>query len=71
MSTQLKTRAAAGVAAVITGVLLVDATGLTLVVGWTLWAIGVVVLMTAVPASAEREWTRRREARTKRYSLVP
>ena len=70
MSMQLKTRATAGVAAVITGVLLVGASGLTLVVGWALWAIGVVVLMTAVPASAERTWTRRREARTQRYSLV-
>jgi hypothetical protein len=69
MSTATKTRATAGLAALITGVLLIGTTGLTFVVGWTLWGVGLVALLAAVPAGGGGG-SPRRAARTRRYSLV-
>jgi hypothetical protein len=48
-----KTRAIAGLAGVITGVMLIGTTGLTFVFGWTLWAVGLLVLLAAVPSAGE------------------
>jgi hypothetical protein len=72
MSIATKTRATAGLAAIITGVLLIGTTGVTLVVGWVLWAAGLGVVLAAIPASGDTgpRRRRRREARTTRYSLV-
>jgi hypothetical protein len=72
MSTATKTRATTGLAAVITGVLLIGTTGLTFVVGWALWAAGVVALLAAVPAGGGTGSGRRRRtaAVTRRYSVV-
>jgi hypothetical protein len=52
-SEQVKTRAVAGLAGVITGVMLVGTTGLALVLGWALWAVGLGVLLAAVPSAGE------------------
>jgi hypothetical protein len=49
-----KTHATAGLAAVITGVLLIGTTGLTFALGWALWAVGLGVLLAAVPTAAEK-----------------
>ena len=69
MTNETKTRATAGLAAVITGVMLIGTTGLTLALGWALWAVGLGVLLAAVPTAAERR-PRANEATTARYSLV-
>ena len=69
MTNETKTRATAGLAAVITGVMLIGTTGLTLALGWALWAVGLGVLLAAVPTAAERR-PRAKEATAARYSLV-
>ena len=51
MSTATKTRATAGLAAVITGVMLIGTTGITFAVGWGLWAVGLAVLLAAAPSA--------------------
>jgi hypothetical protein len=51
LSNETLTRVFAGLAAVVTGVMLLDSSGATMVVGWLLWATGLVSLMAA--ASAE------------------
>jgi hypothetical protein len=72
----VKTRAVTGLAAIVSAVLLIGASGPTAVVGWAMWAVGVVVLMSAVPGTAEApaepapERTPKKRA-AKRYSLVP
>lgn len=73
MSTESKTRATAGLAAVITGVLLIGTTGLTLVVGWAMWAVGLAVLLAAVPSAGPKDRDRghrRKAAAPARFSLV-
>jgi hypothetical protein len=72
----LKTRAVTGLAAIVSAVLLIGASGLTAVAGWAMWGAGLVVLMSAVPGTSEgtperaRERTAKKRA-AKRYSLVP
>jgi hypothetical protein len=51
-------------------VLLIGTTGLTLVVGWALWAIGLAVLVAAVPSAGESRGDNRRETAAARVSLV-
>jgi hypothetical protein len=71
MSIEPKTRATAGLAAVITGVLLIGTTGLTFALGWAMWAVGLVALLAAVPsAGAKGSGGGRREAAAAQYSLV-
>jgi hypothetical protein len=70
MSNENRARATAGLAAVITGVLLIGTTGLTVVVGWALWAIGLAVLVAAVPSAGESRGDNRRDAAAARVSLV-
>jgi hypothetical protein len=64
-----KTRAIAGLAGVITGVMLIGTTGLTFAVGWALWAVGLGVLLAAVPSAGEPR-PPRDTAAPARYSLV-
>ena len=70
MSQQAKTRAVAGLAAVISGVMLIGTTGLTLIVGWALWAVGLGVLLAAIPSVGEQRPPRERDVTSARYSLV-
>jgi hypothetical protein len=76
MSNEAKARATAGLAAVITGVLLIGTTGLTLVLGWATWAVGLAVLLAAIPSAGEKGsggrggGRRGRETRAARFSLV-
>ena len=70
VNNETKTRAAAGLAAVITGVMLIGTTGLTLIVGWALWAAGLGVLLAAIPSAGERRPPRGETAAPARYSLV-
>jgi hypothetical protein len=60
MSTATLTRATAGLAAVITGVMLIGTTGLTFAFGWALWAVGLAVLLAAVPSAGGGGRRRRR-----------
>jgi peptidoglycan/LPS O-acetylase OafA/YrhL len=53
MAHQVKALAFAGLAAVISGVMLIGTSGLTLVVGWALWAIGLGLLLAAIPSAGE------------------
>ena len=69
MNQETKTRAIAGLAAVITGVMLIGTTGLTFVVGWTLWGVGLAVLLAAIPSAGERP-KHGRDASSTQYSLV-
>jgi hypothetical protein len=69
MSNETKTRATAGLAGVITGVLLIGTTGLTLIVGWALWAVGLAVLLAAIPSPGDNDG-RGREVAPSRFSLV-
>ena len=71
MSHAAKTRAVAGLAAVISGVMLIGTTGFMLVIGWGLWAAGLGTLLAAIPAAGERRPPRERAAARARYSLVP
>ena len=70
MSNETKTRATAGLAGVITGVLLIGTTGLTLIVGWALWAVGLAVLLAAIPSAGDKNDGRGREVAPSRFSLV-
>jgi hypothetical protein len=73
MTIETKTRVFAGLAAFITGVMLVGATGLMFVLGWGLWAFGLVVLMAAIPAGGKRPprgKTMRVRVRVPRSALV-
>jgi hypothetical protein len=45
-----KTHAVAGLAAVVSGVMLIGTTGLTFAFGWALWAAGLAVVLAAVPS---------------------
>jgi hypothetical protein len=70
MNNQTKTRALAGAAAVVTGVMLIGTTGLTLALGWAMWAVGLGVLLAAVPSGGEKPAGGRRETAPAQYSLV-
>jgi hypothetical protein len=70
MNTQTTTRVVAGAAAVISGVMLIGTTGLTFAFGWALWAVGLAVLVAAVPSAGESRRDNRREAASTRVSLV-
>ena len=71
MSIESKTRATAGLAAVITGVLLIGTTGLTFALGWAMWAVGLGVLLAAVPSAGPKgSGGGRHEAAPAQYSLV-
>jgi hypothetical protein len=69
MNNETKTRAVAGLASVITGVMLIGTTGLTFAFGWALWAVGLGVLLAAVPAAGGRARDSR-ETAPAQYSLV-
>ena len=69
MTNETKTRATAGLAAVITGVMLIGTTGLTFALGWALWAVGLGVLLAALPTAAEKA-PLSNEATAARFSLV-
>ena len=71
MGYETKTRAIAGLAAVITGVLLIGTTGLTFALGWAMWAVGLGVLLAAVPSAGEKgSGGGRRKTSRAQYSLV-
>jgi hypothetical protein len=70
MSNETKTRATAGLAAVITGVLLIGTTGVTPAFGWALWVVGVGVLVATVPSAGESRGDNGREAASARMSVV-
>jgi hypothetical protein len=78
MSTATKTRVTAGLAAVITGMLLDGATGLMFASGWTMSCVGLVALFTAasdedpprVQRISRRLWARRYAARSARMPSV-
>ena len=53
MRSDAETRAIAGLAAVVSGVMLAGASGLTFVVGWTLWGVGLAVVLAAIPPAGE------------------
>jgi hypothetical protein len=69
MSNESKTRATAGLAAVVTGVLLIGTTGLTFALGWALWAVGLCVVLAAVPTAGHKHHGGR-EAAAAQYSLA-
>jgi hypothetical protein len=69
VSNEAKTGAVAGLAAVITGVMLIGTTGLTLVIGWALWAVGLGVLLAAIPSAGEKR-PPREDSAPARFSLV-
>jgi hypothetical protein len=69
MTYATKTRGVAGLAAIITGVMLIGTTGLTFTLGWGLWAVGLAVLLAAIPSSGDERPPRGKAARA-RYSLV-
>lgn len=54
MSDATRTRATAGLAALITAVMLIGTTGLLFIVGWILWAAALVVLLAAIPSTGNK-----------------
>jgi hypothetical protein len=50
MHSDTKTRAVAGIAAVVSGVMLIGTTGVTFAFGWALWAAGLAVVLAAIPS---------------------
>ena len=69
MTNETKTRATAGLAAVIAGVMMIGTTGLAFALGCALWAVGLGMLLAAVPTAAEKR-PRAHDATAARYSLV-
>jgi hypothetical protein len=53
MHPESKTRAIAGLVAVIAGVVLIGTSGIAFVAGWALWATGLGALLTALPTAGE------------------
>src|SRR4051812_50225009 len=51
MNNAAKTRAIAGLAVLVAGVILIGTTGATFACGWALWAVGLAVLLTTVPSA--------------------
>jgi hypothetical protein len=49
--------------------MLIGTTGLTFTLGWGLWAVGLAVLLAAIPSSGDERPPRGKAARA-RYSLV-
>ena len=70
MSNKTKTRAVAGLAAVVTGVMLIGTTGLTFAIGWALWGVGLAVLLAAVPSAGEQGPQHGHDTAPAQYSLV-
>jgi hypothetical protein len=64
MNSDTKTRAVAGMAAVVTGVMLIGTTGLTFALGWALWAAGLALVLAAIPSGGGGENRGRRAAVT-------
>jgi hypothetical protein len=50
MHSDTKTRAVAGTAAIVSGVMLIGTTGVTFAFGWALWAAGLAVVLAAIPS---------------------
>jgi hypothetical protein len=48
-----KTRAFAGLAALVSGVMLIGTSGLTFAFGWVLWAAGLAAVLTAIPSGGD------------------
>jgi hypothetical protein len=55
MHSDTKTRAVAGIAAVVSGVMLIGTTGVTFAFGWALWAAGLAVVLAAIPSGGGGE----------------
>lgn len=53
MNPDTKTRAFVGLAALISGIMLIGTTGLTFALGWALWAAGLAAVLTAIPSAGE------------------
>lgn len=53
MNTDTKTRAFAGLAALVSGVMLIGTSGLTFGLGWVLWAAGLAAVLTAIPSGGD------------------
>jgi hypothetical protein len=53
VSSDTKTRAFAGLAALVSGVMLIGTSGLTFALGWVLWAAGLVAVLTAIPSGGD------------------
>ena len=70
MNNETKTRAIAGLAAVVSGVMLIGTTGLTFVVGWALWGVGLAVLLAVIPSAGEQGPDHGHETAPAQYSLV-
>ena len=73
MTNETKTRAVAALAGVFTGVMLIGTTGLTFMVGWVLWGVGLCVLLAALPpenGNGPRRGRKRRASARSRDSLV-
>ena len=71
VAVETKTLACAGLAGIITALMLLDASGLVAVVGWMMWALALAVVLGAVPPGGGlRRLGRRRKARPRHYSLV-
>lgn len=53
MTNESRARALAGLAAVIGGVSLIGGAGVSFAFGWALWAVGLAVLLAAVPSAGD------------------
>jgi uncharacterized membrane protein len=54
-----RTRAIAGLGAVVAGVALIGTSGAAFVLGWALWATGLAALLTALPTAGEPKTSQR------------
>jgi hypothetical protein len=71
MNNQTKTRTIAGATAIVIGVTLIGTTGLTFALGWAMWAVGLGVVLAAVPSAGEnRRGGGRRNQAAAHYSPV-
>jgi hypothetical protein len=70
MTNEAKTRAVAGIAALITGVILIGTTGVSVPLGWALWAVGLAVLLAAVPSAGTQRPPRGGKKSTRRHTAV-
>jgi hypothetical protein len=53
VNSDTKTRAFAGLAALVSGVMLIGTSGLTFALGWMLWAAGLAAVLTAIPSGGD------------------
>jgi hypothetical protein len=70
MTNEAKTRAVAGIAALITDVILIGTTGVSVPLGWALWAVGLAVLPAAVPSAGTQHPPRGGKKSTRRHTAV-